>query len=392
MTDETFGQALRRLRQAAGLSQPALARKVYVSQSFISKVENGAEPPSPEFAASCDEALSAAGALIALAPVRREHRIGIDDVEAWELADVLTGGSLSLQTLERMRRAVFGYAGEYPQATPDQLLTPVHRQLRRLRQALSHPQPLAVRRQAVQLTGILAGIAGNLALDLHREDQAESYFEVAEIAGHEAEDGDLIAWALATRSLVPFFDNRPHDAVALLDQAAKVARGTSSARRQAWIAALQARASAVHAQADVALTHLDAARITLAVAGPPEGNDFFDEARLTGFAGATMLQLRRTDEALDLLTEAVATRPAGDAKGRALATLDLASCQLFIGEAEEAVRLVEQALFLAGGGLVAPIVSRAQSVQADMMAVDQTSAARVAQLLREVASRADRQE
>ena len=69
-----------------------------------------------------------------------------------------------------------------------------------------------------------------------------------------------------------------------------------------------------------------------------------------------MLQLRRTDEALDLLTEAVATRPAGDAKGRGLATLDLASCQLFIGEAEEAVRLAEQALFLAGGGLVAPIV------------------------------------
>jgi hypothetical protein len=56
-----------------------------------------------------------------------------------------------------------------------------------------------------------------------------------------------------------------------------------------------------------------------------------------------MLQLRRTDEALDLLTEAVATRPAGDAKGRALVTLDLASCQLFIGEAGEAVRLVEQA-------------------------------------------------
>lgn len=33
------------------------------------------------------------------------------------------------------------------------------------------------------------------------------YFDVAEIVGHEAEDGDLIAWTLATRSLVPFSDN-----------------------------------------------------------------------------------------------------------------------------------------------------------------------------------------
>lgn len=392
MTDETFGQALRRLRQAGGLSQPALARKIYVTQSFISKVENGAEAPSPEFAASCDEALSAAGELIALSPVRRELKVGADGVEAWELADVLTSGSLSLPTLERMRRAIHGYASEYPQATPHQLLTPVHRQLRRLRQALSQPQPLAVRRQAAQLIGILAGIAGNLALDLHRKDQAESYFDVAEIAGREAEDSDLIAWALATRSLVPFFDNRPRDAIMLLGQAADVARGTSSARRQAWVAALLSRASATHGQADTALTQLDVAHITLAKAGPPEGNDFFDEARLTGLAGATMLQLRRTGEALDLLTKSLTTRPVSDAKGRALNTLDLASCQLVVGEVEEAARLAEQALLLTGAGVVAPIVSRAQSVQADMMTVDPVSAARVAQLLREMTSRADRQE
>ena len=31
-------------------------------------------------------------------------------------------------------------------------------------------------------------------------------FDVAEIAGREAEDDDLIAWTLAIRSLVPFFE------------------------------------------------------------------------------------------------------------------------------------------------------------------------------------------
>lgn len=115
-------------------------------------------------------------------------------------------------------------------------------------------------------------------------------------------------------------------------------------------------------------------------------------AWLTGLTGATMLQLHRTDKASDLPTESVIARATGNAKGRAPATLDLASCRLIVGEAEEAVPLVEHALSLARGGVVGPIVSRARSVRADMMAVDETSDARIARLLHEVASRAERQE
>ena len=116
---ETFGEALRRWRTAAKMPQPELGRRVFVSQSFISKVENGAEQPSPEFATACDEALGANGALASLGPVRRPRNDLRDDVEAWELTDALTTGSLSAQTLGQMRRAVYGYASRYPQATPE---------------------------------------------------------------------------------------------------------------------------------------------------------------------------------------------------------------------------------------------------------------------------------
>lgn len=386
-----FGEAMRRVRMDTGLSQASLARRVSASQSYVSKVENGLEQASPEFAKVCDEALEAGGALAALVPARRPPRLGADDVEAWELADVLTATTLSSRTLEQMRRAVFGYAGTYPQATPDELLLPVHRQLRRLRQALAQPQPVVVRRQAVQLAGVLAGVAGNLALDVHRDAQAEGYFDVAAMAGEEAEDGDLIAWALATRSLVPFFAGRPADAVELLDHAAVVAQRSSSPRRQAWVAALLARASAAAGDAKTALSQLDAAGAALAVASPPEGNDFFDEPRLVGFAGSTLLLLHRAGEASELLVDSVKRRPAGDAKGRALATLDLASCRLVEDHPDEATRLVEESLRIARGGVVAPIISRIQDVQADMMAVDPTSAAQVGQLLRD-ATRAEGQE
>jgi hypothetical protein len=260
-----------------------------------------------------------------------------------------------------------------------------------LRQALTHPQPVAVRRQAVRLAGVLAGIAGNLALDLHRDVQAEGYFDVAGMAGAEAEDGDLIAWALATRSLVSFFAGQHLAAVELLDQATTVAQRASSPRRRAWVAALRARAAAGAGDGPAALRHLDTAGSALVAAGPPEGNDFFDEARLTGLAGSTLLLLRRAGEASELLAESVSQRPIGDSKGRALATLDLASCRLVEGHPDEAARLVEQSLGIARGGVVAPIVARVRSVRADMMAVDPTSAAQVTQLLRE-AVRADEQE
>jgi transcriptional regulator with XRE-family HTH domain len=384
---ESFGEALRRWRTAEKMPQPELARRVFVSQSFISKVENGAEQPSSEFARACDEALEANGALAALGPVRRPRNDLRDDVEAWELTDALTSGSLSVKTLEQMRRAVYGYASRYPQATPEQLLGPVHQQLRRLHRALSRPQPSAVRREAARLTGVLAGIAGNLALDLRRQDQADTYFDVAQLAGDDAQDGDLVAWALATRSLVPYFDDRPLDAVLLLDQAAEVAARASSSRRQAWVAALRARSAAAAGDGHAALTHLDTAHACLVKADAPAGNDFFDEARLVGFAGMTMLKLRRANSAAELLSQSVAARAAGDAKGRALATLDQAECMVILGDTTEAGRLVDQAFTIAGSDPVAPIVVRARAVRTDMMAVDPAAATRVTELLREAASR-----
>jgi hypothetical protein len=133
------------------------------------------------------------------------------------------------------------------------------------------------------------------------------------------------------------------------------------------------------------MIQLDTAGAALAVASKPEGNDFFDEPRLAGFAGATMLLLRRTEEASGLLTGALKRRPVGDAKGRALATLDLASCRLIEGYPDEAFRLVEESLHIARDGVVAPIITRIQSVQAEMMMVDPIFTARVRQMLREVA-------
>ncbi|MEV7415273.1 helix-turn-helix domain-containing protein [Streptomyces sp. NPDC089919] len=67
-TDEEFGPALRRARQGRGLSLSALAGLVHYSKGYLSKIENGGKPPTPDLARRCDAALRAGGRLAALVP------------------------------------------------------------------------------------------------------------------------------------------------------------------------------------------------------------------------------------------------------------------------------------------------------------------------------------
>ncbi|CAM4185931.1 helix-turn-helix transcriptional regulator [Kibdelosporangium persicum] len=63
--DATFGQALRRMRLAAGLSQPELARRVPLSQSSLSRYESDSQHADPATALRLDELLGANGTLMA---------------------------------------------------------------------------------------------------------------------------------------------------------------------------------------------------------------------------------------------------------------------------------------------------------------------------------------
>lgn len=372
---ETFGQALRRLRMQTGYSQSSLAARIHFSQSMLSKVETGMEPGSYDFAKACDVALNAGGLLVALAVPPVPAQVADDEFEAWEIADALTRSSISTQALDMMERTVIGYVARYPSTPPDVLMVPVRQQLRRLRQTLSQPQTVQVRRRVVRLVGVLCGVAGNLWLDVGRENHAMTFFELGGLAGDEAGDDDLTAWVLATHSIAPFFAGRPGEAVELLDEASGLAHRASSPRRRAWVEALRARAHGAAGHRVVSLSCLDTAReVMAAVTDPPYGTDFFDAPRLDGIAGSTFLLLRDTEPAGELLSQALDYRCATDAKGRALLMLDLAACRIVAAEPEEACRLASQALNLAHGAVVRPIITRALTVRGDMQRWEDTTA------------------
>ncbi|MGH3869172.1 MAG: helix-turn-helix domain-containing protein [Pseudonocardiaceae bacterium] len=73
-----IGPELRRLRTEQGLSLAALAQRVHYSTGYLSKIETGKKPVTPELARRLDEALETDGVLAALLPLP-EGPIPADD-------------------------------------------------------------------------------------------------------------------------------------------------------------------------------------------------------------------------------------------------------------------------------------------------------------------------
>lgn len=65
-TAAVFGEVLKHHREAAGLTQEALARKVPCDRSHVARVESGARVPQDTFAKACDEVLDTGGVLLRL--------------------------------------------------------------------------------------------------------------------------------------------------------------------------------------------------------------------------------------------------------------------------------------------------------------------------------------
>lgn len=92
---DSFGSALRVMRDAAGLSLAALARRANVSKSQVGNLETGTRPPTIEIAEAIDRALRAGGVLIELAAAERG---GGDDMRRRALLATI-GAAASLGTI-----------------------------------------------------------------------------------------------------------------------------------------------------------------------------------------------------------------------------------------------------------------------------------------------------
>jgi transcriptional regulator with XRE-family HTH domain len=392
-----FSRELARLMAARGIGVRQLARAVYVNPGHISNLRNGKARPSPGLAAELDRYLGAGGDLEdaslrsvsarsrgdAGTPEKRPRSAHLLDVgpQPWELADTLTRSSLSMTAVGFMEESITSLAARYPFTPPADLIPSVQNMLKAVNDALGRPQPLSVRARCVRLAGILCGVAGQLADDTARPDQSATWFNAAHVAADETGDPDLAAWLFALRSIGCHFRGEYELSAPLLDRATAAA-SSSTPRRQAWLATLSARSRAavaaqhgdrIASKGEVVRT-LDDARRYLQAAGPPSDTDFFDGPRLAGMAGGTMLLLGDTRAARTLIAEALAGRATGDAKGRALLTLDLAECMATEREPEQAADLCARAIGMTGGNVVLPVMTRAATVHSALQPWSRTRA------------------
>ncbi|MER7015863.1 helix-turn-helix transcriptional regulator [Saccharopolyspora sp. NPDC000359] len=88
MSESSFGHELRRLREQAGLSQRALARRASLDQANISRYERGLQTPPSSTAAVLDDELGAGGQLRLLATGSAAHLV-LDHDEQTRVAEAV---------------------------------------------------------------------------------------------------------------------------------------------------------------------------------------------------------------------------------------------------------------------------------------------------------------
>jgi len=74
-SDESFGEAVRRLRTERGISLRGLAKLAPLDVGYLSKIENGHRPGTLAAARAIDAALSASGELVTIARAEQARRI-----------------------------------------------------------------------------------------------------------------------------------------------------------------------------------------------------------------------------------------------------------------------------------------------------------------------------
>jgi transcriptional regulator with XRE-family HTH domain len=229
---EGFGQRLRSMRVARGLTLRGLARLAHIDSGHLSRVEAGARPVTNEIAAALDRALEADGALAG--PLEDTASRTADQAarESQRLAAILSAEPAAevVVDLAQETRAI---AVDYLSGSPDTMLA---RAADSRREALATLRSSRIVRPAdvadvTLYAGHLSGVLAYAALDLAKPVAAMTHADAAWWAADAAGSDQLRAWVRGTQSLIARFRGEFPRALAYAEDGLSYAhRGTSRAR------------------------------------------------------------------------------------------------------------------------------------------------------------------
>ena len=314
---ETFGQALRRFRERAGLSQPALARRMYLSQATISRIESGKQAVDESVADRLDEVLDAGGALRARlgAVAVPSGVLTPDDVERLgHVADkprrVDHGALGSMAVMLAEMRRLEDTIGAAP------LVEPIHGHLR-LVESLVLDARGPIRPDVVGQAAQWAQFAGWLHTATDSHTVARRCHDQATEWALEAGDANMVATALSLKGYSAWKLNQLGPMVGL-SSAAGCQPGISPGLR-AMAAQQEARAYALLGDAGATDRKLDeAVELVGRAAGHPDDEPpwiyFYSPDYVQMQRGRAYRFLGRDEEAAELLAAGLGALPA-DVRG-----------------------------------------------------------------------------
>ncbi len=413
MADESFtaGTAhsrlageIRRLRNAADLSQSGLGERVGYTRNYVSMAERvGGNLPSQNLVEALDQALGATGQLCALwreakkeqQARRRQGRVaalarsssplsseGVEDAElsrqavaddarnAARIARMIASSGTTNEAVDQFDSEIRRIAAAYISRP----LVDVFGEIRELRQEVfrlldNNRIPNQLRDlylHASRLGGLQAHVSLDLgdyrAADIH----AQTAWLYAKLAGHQ----DMLGWIKALQSLIAYWDDRLEDAVERAREGALFhPRGTTGAR----LASLEARACAARGDEQGTVAALDVAESARADSTMDEysGVFTFPAAKQSVYAGTTLLTLKsspalakqaigKSQFALDVYQVAApADRSAGDIFA---ARLDLAGAHMVLDDLDATQSYLLPVLAAPQVRRTASIVKRARDI------------------------------
>jgi transcriptional regulator with XRE-family HTH domain len=376
---ETFGTAVRRLRNAQGLSLRQLNAVSRVDFGHLSKIENGLRPSTEVIALAIDNALHAGGELIAIGERERSSRgrrdVASDDMLRRTLmtaamATAVAGlrgidhrgvrvGAADVERLqsdvERLYSLDYQHGGE---SIWQAALTLAADATRMLEHGTFGP---ATEHALMQVTGRLQMCAGWLAFDAGRHDIARTCYTEALTFATQAGDTEVATHALANLAFAANLTGSPRDGRRLGEAAATIAATGSAVARLSIIPQLRlamAHAIGGDAAASRAAIGLARTRFDRDADKPTVGwCSFISPAELDGIDGTCAVNLGDYHRATDLLEQSVAGYSDRYARNRALYRVRLAQARVGAGEIEGAAEAASSALDDLAGSLVSWRVS-----------------------------------
>ncbi|MFT2018988.1 hypothetical protein ACMA1D_24565 [Streptomyces sp. 796.1] len=157
-------------------------------------------------------------------------------------------------------------------------------QLHEVTDLLQEAQPARISRRLFRAAAELAELAGWMSYDIGLQPTAQKYFVLALHAAREAGDRPLGAYVLSSMSRQMIHLGRPEDALELIHLAQYGGRESATARTQAMLYSLEARAYANMGQPNKCHRAVRTAEETFADCTPGDGDPdwirFFSEAEL----------------------------------------------------------------------------------------------------------------